>query len=78
MSTYFISIGLFITCYTLAAYLFGFPQLSDFFPVDFFDEKLDSKYYKIVATDSPDKGPWFVIGLGLVFIVLGLSTKYVF
>ncbi len=77
MSLYLIIIGIAIICYTWAAYYFGLPQLSDFFPIGFFGEKPEGQFYKIVPTENPDKGPWLVIGLGAFFVLLGLGIKYV-
>ncbi|WP_419812818.1 hypothetical protein [Bacterioplanoides sp.] len=77
MSIYLIIIGTAIICYTLAAYFFGLPQLSDFLPVGFFSERPEGQFLKVVSTESPDKGPWLVFMLGVAFVLLGLGIKYV-
>jgi hypothetical protein len=77
MSYILIIFGGAIICYTVVAYYFGFPQLSDFLPVGFFEGKSDEQFYKVVPSDKPDKGLWLVIGLGAALTLLGLYLKYV-
>jgi hypothetical protein len=77
MSYILIIFGGAIICYTVVAYYFGFPQLSDFLPVGFFEGKPDEQFYKVVPSDKFDKGPWLVIGLGAALTLLGLYLKYV-
>lgn len=77
MSYFLIIFGGAIICYTVVAYYFGFPQLSDFLSVGFFEGQSGEQFYKVVSSDKADKGPWFVIGLGAALLLLGLYIKYV-
>jgi len=77
MSYFLIIFGSAIICYTVVAYYLGFPQLSDFLPVGFFEGRSGEQFYKVVTLDESDKGPWIVIGLGVALILLGLYIKYV-
>ena len=77
MSIYLIIIGTAIICYILAAYFFGFPQLSDFLAVGFFSERPEGEFLKVVSTESLDKGSWLVFMLGAAFVLLVFGIKYV-
>ena len=76
MDFYLTIIGIAFIFYTLVAYYFNLPQLSDFLPVGFLGEKPEGQFYKIVPAENPGKEPWPVIGLGVFFILLGLFIKY--
>ncbi len=69
--------GCVIICYSVVAYYFGFPQLSDFISVELFGGKSDEQFYKVMPSDKPDNGLWFVIGLGIALMLIGLCIKYI-
>lgn len=73
MAKMLIIIGLLLIVYTMLASVTGLPHLTDFLPINTGDD-----YYKVVATDTTDKGPWYVSVVGVVFILLGCMFKYVF
>lgn len=77
MGLYLTISGIAIICYTLVAYCFSLPQLSEFLPVVYFGEKTEGQYYRIVPAENPDQEPWPMIGLGTFFVLLGLLIKYV-
>lgn len=77
MSYFLIIVGLVIVGYTVVAYFFGFPQLSDFLPVGFLYGRPSEQFYKIVPSNEMDTGPWYAIGLGVALILIGALIKYV-
>lgn len=78
MSYFLVFVGVTTICYEIVAHLIGLPKLSDLLPVDFLHGNTDSEFYKIVPSDRPDNEAWFVFGVGLFFIALGLCVKYAF
>ena len=62
--------GLIIVAYTLVAMMSGYPQLSDLFPVDLFQDTSD-KYFKIIPSIEASYIDYYVIGIGLFLIVIG-------
>lgn len=79
MGNFLVVIGLLILAYTVIAMIAGFPQISDFVPVGLFDSgSTKDGFYKIVATQSADKGPWVVSAIGGILIGAGLIINYLF
>jgi hypothetical protein len=79
MGNFLIVIGLLILSYTVIALFTGLPQVSDFLPVGFFDDSSTAdSFYKVVNTQSSDKGPWVVSAIGIIFLGAGFVCNYFF
>jgi hypothetical protein len=64
-------LGVLLVVYTVIAQLMELPQLSDYFPVGLF-ANTGEKFYKIVASDEPSYINYYVIGFGLLLVIVGL------
>ena len=74
MSNLLLVLGFLLVGYTVIAFFTGLPQLTDFMPVGNSEEG----FYKIVPSDKPDYGAWYVLGGGVALVVMGALIKYVF
>ena len=68
------TIGLILASYTLVAMMTGLPQLSDLFPVGLFQDSSE-KYDKIVSSNEPSNMDYYVIGFGLLLVVIGFMVN---
>ena len=69
-----IALGAILTVYTIVAMTFELPQLSDLFPVGMFPSE-DDKYHKIVPSDEASCINHYVVGTGILLMVIGFLIE---